>query len=275
MYMKTCLSSRCEHRYLKAAKEIKVAWRDRKIIPELAEKYPETTIILQLIGAEEIDWVEIKDYNNLCKGNLICAAAYIHELFECASHNIRYYYGFPINTFSELQALKNIGVCYVRLGEGLFFHMPKVKDIGVPVRIVPNVAYTDGIPRDNGIAGHWVRPEDMLLYQDYVETIEFEDAGVKKEQALFRIYTSQEGWYGDINDLITNLNYSASNKMLPNNITMERIHCGQQCKINGRCQVCFRAFDLAQPDKIKEYFKEYPEALQQLRDLQAQEEKHS
>lgn len=268
--MKTCLSSRCEPRYLKAAQEIKVAWRDRKIIPELTEKYENATVILHFIGANtEINWTEIEDYNNICKQNFICATSCLEEMYYCSQKNIKFYYGYPINTFYELQALKNLGVCYVRLGTGLFFSMEKVKNIGVPIRIIPNVAYVDGLPRPNGIAGHWVRPEDMLLYQDYVDTIEFEDCSIKKEQALYRIYTSQQGWYGDINDLITNLNYSAANKMLPNNITMERLNCGQKCQINGHCQICYRAFNLADPNKIKEYFDEFPEALKQLKELQS------
>ena len=51
--MKFCLGARQTEEYLKKADEIKVDFRDRNIIPDLAEKYPDKTIILvQYIGDE-------------------------------------------------------------------------------------------------------------------------------------------------------------------------------------------------------------------------------
>ena len=51
--MKFCLSARQNDAYLEKADEIKVDFRDRNVIPELADKYPGKTIILvQYIGDE-------------------------------------------------------------------------------------------------------------------------------------------------------------------------------------------------------------------------------
>ena len=42
--MKYCLSSRCSSKYLSQADEIKVAWRDRESIIDLANEYQSATI---------------------------------------------------------------------------------------------------------------------------------------------------------------------------------------------------------------------------------------
>jgi hypothetical protein len=78
----------------------------------------------------------------------------------------------------------------------------------------PNVAYYAYIPRDDGVCGGWVRPEDVDYYADYVDVFEFEDCDEKKEKALFKIYAEQGKWPGLLNDLITNLNYTAINRMI-------------------------------------------------------------
>lgn len=53
--MKFCLSSRNNYEYLKKADEIKVEYRDRKIIPDLYEDFQKANIILLCIKDEEMD----------------------------------------------------------------------------------------------------------------------------------------------------------------------------------------------------------------------------
>jgi hypothetical protein len=53
--------------------------------------------------------------------------------------------------------------------------------MGIKLRVVPNISYYAFIPRDNGVCGSWIRPEDLELYEPYIETIEFEDCDIKKE----------------------------------------------------------------------------------------------
>ena len=50
--MKYCLSSRNEKKYLELASEIKVQYRDKNIIPDLLEDYPEANIILEIFDIE-------------------------------------------------------------------------------------------------------------------------------------------------------------------------------------------------------------------------------
>ena len=252
--MKVCLQNRQEAKYLKYADEIKVGFRDRRALPDMFEKYPEKDFILELYSDSEIDWNDIREYNILSQGKLILCIANREQMNMCKEIDAKFYFGYPISSFYDLRAAVACGVCYVRLDAPIFFQLDKVKELGVPVRAVPNVAYLDFIPREDGVCGTWIRPEDLEDYEEYVEVIEFEDCDNRKEQALYRIYIEQKAWPGELNDIISNLNYNGTNRMIPpHTFGIKRAVCGQRCQETGRCKICYRTLDLANPTLLSEY----------------------
>lgn len=253
--MKYCLKNRQESLYLKKANEIKVDFRDRRSIPDLIEKYPEATIILMCYPGEEINWTDCEKWKILSRDKFILCLSNLDDAPNCKENGIPFYIGYPVKTFYELRALKELGVCYVRLAEPLFFQMDEVKQFGIPIRAVPNVAYIDGFPRKNGVCGTWIRPEDIDTYAPYVEVLEFEAADIDKEQALYRIYAEQKEWPGEMDMLFTNFNYQGYNRMIMPKVAESRLNCGQRCQASGACRICYRAADLAIPDKF-DYLKE-------------------
>jgi len=251
--MKYCLNCRQEKAYLQKADEIKVEFRDRKIIPDLIDNYPDATIILMCYSGEEINWNDCVRWNVLAKGNFIMCLSSFEDAKVCKEKELKFYIGYPIKTFYELNALKDLGVCYVRLAEPLFFQMDEVKLFNIPVRVIPNIAFTDTFPHPDGVCGTWIRPEDVDTYAPYVETIEFEDCDNRKEQALYRLYAEQKNWPGNLSMIITNLEYPAVNRMILPDVARSRLNCGQKCQMNRHCKICYRAFDLADPEKIRDY----------------------
>ena len=54
--------------------------------------------------------------------------------------------------------------------------------------------------------------------------------------------------------IIENLNYLGTNRMISKDVTIARMNCRQKCQnVNGTCRICYRALDLANPDRITEY----------------------
>lgn len=253
--MKYCLNSRQEHSYLQKADEIKVEFRDKNSILDLIEKYPDKTIIVMCYNDYTINWNEVYMWKTVSQNRIIMCLSSVVDANECRERNIPFYMGYPVKTFYELNALKDYGVCYVRLAEPLFFEMDKVKNVGIPVRVVPNVTYIDGVPRKDGVCGTWLRPEDIELYEEYVSVCEFEDCNEEKEQALFRIYAEQHKWPGTMSLLFTNFNHEGTNRMILPEVAQKRLNCGQRCQSGGACKICYRAVDLAEPDKYG-YLKE-------------------
>lgn len=251
--MKYCLSNRQETSYLNKADEIKVDFRDKNSIVDLIEKYPDKTIIVMCYDDAIINWNEVNMWKVLSHNKLIMCLASVSNAKECKEKGIPFYMGYPVKTFYELNSLKNYGVCYVRLAEPLFFEMDKVKKVGIPVRVVPNVAYIDGIPREDGVCGSWLRPEDVDTYEPYVDVLEFEDCTMEKEQALFRIYAEQKRWPGSMSLLFTNFKHEGTNRLILPEVAQKRLNCGQRCQSGGACKICYRALNLAMPEKIRNY----------------------
>ena len=193
--MKYSLSSRQSAEYLKKADEIKVEYRDRKIIPDLAEKYPNARINLVLPydwkSEQEIDWKEIYTYSKLTRDNFILGITSSNHLSQADEHKIDVYHRAPIHTFQELNDVRQSGIDEVILGAPLFFHLDKIKRYfpTMKIRAVANVALPEGsMSYNDGVCGLWIRPEDVALYEEYgVTTIEF-FADHSAEQALYRIY---------------------------------------------------------------------------------------
>ena len=261
--MKYCVSSRVGKTTLSKADEIKFAYRDRKAIPDYFDAYPDTDIILQCSYADEIDWDEIKTYHVLGRGHFILCLSKMVDLQQADDLGYRYYYGMPLHNAYELNIFANRKVEYVCVEAPLFFKMDYIKSQGKPVRITANVAYKDNLPRENGVAGVWVRPEDLNdTYADYIAAIEFEEVEIEKEELLFRIYAEDHEWRQALKLIINGLNEEGSNRLLSKKMSEFRLNCGQKCEEGGNCRICYRELDLADPQKLTEYAKEvHPELL--------------
>lgn len=256
--MKLCLGARQERQYLDWADEIIFEYRDRNAIPDYIERYPGKIIILTCFWQDELDWEEIENYKILAQNNFLLAINQISIALECIDREVRFYLAYPINSYDELTAVLALGSEYVRLGAPLFFDMDNIKRTFpmAKIRLIPNIAYDDIYPRENGIAGTWVHPEDIKMYEPYVDILEFQDADVRKERALIRIYWEDREWPGDLQMLITNFNAPGVNRMIPSEVTEKRLNCRQVCKSHKSCHICYNATLLANPALLQEYKEE-------------------
>ena len=228
-------------------------WRDRNIIYDLCEKYPEAQInLVRLYGTEgEIDWQELETFKTLARNQIVYGFSESADLDEARKRNFRHYCPVPVRTYAELEDYKRAGVCRVYLSAPLFFEMDKVKQFGIPVCAVANVANADALfSRPDGVTGTWIRPEDVDAYEPYIEVLEFM-GDRKQEQALFRVYTDRKCWQGELGLLIQDLNYPCTNRMIPPDLAEKRLNCGQRCKAMGACRLCYRMMDLANPDLLR------------------------
>ena len=97
--------------------------------------------------------------------------------------------------------------------------------------------------RRNGICGTYVRPEDVDIYAQYVDHIEFVTDSLDKEEALLRIYRAKN-WPGNLNILLDYLNENVDNRGLPEDFGETRLQCGQKCQEGRNCHYCINAMRL-------------------------------
>lgn len=277
--MKYCLSSLCKDNILSQVDEIKFLWKNRRAIPDFIEKYPNATIILhKTVDTDASEWDDLKMFNTLAQGRFIVAVNSVDEMELAKSFGIKFYWGYPITSFFELNAIAEMGVEYIRLGMPLFFELDKVKEItDIPIRAVPNIAYNDGLPRLNGAFGQWIRPEDLeTTYADYISAVEFEGVHTEQEEFLYEVYHTRRRWKFELEHIIVNLNMSGKNKMLPENIGEMRLNCGQRCQSKPNvCQFCYRALQMANVERVEEYINEVmPERMPTEEEFENWEEEH-
>ena len=251
--MKWCLSSRQSEEYLLKADEIKVQYRDRKFIYDIPEKYPNATVILVLPfdPATVVDWKEISTFNVYMEHRFILCLTHLNDYQKCQEAGIKFYYGFPASNFYELNCMKKLGVCYVRLAGAPAFNLSVAKNIGIPIRVVPNIANEFNWPDEDGVCGSWIRPEDLEYLEKYIDAVEFEDCDLQKEQALYRIYAIEKNWPGRVDMLISNITTEATNRLIEPGFGMFRANCGQKCQENKRCNYCYNLLYLANEERIE------------------------
>ena len=241
--MKYCLSSRQSGKYLSLADEIKVQSKDYRQISDLFVNYPNKTIILD-IPNEDLNNEDMKkaieQYGKASK-NFCCCIYNLNERLWFEQRGIKFYYGYPINTYYDMRGLIDLGVEYIKVTAPLTFDIDVLAKNNIKFRMIPNVAYDAYVPRRSGMYGQWVRPEDVQYYESGIYVFEFEDAGLEKERTLYDIYTKGV-WNGNLNLLITNLNIDVDNRALPEEIGEIRANCKQRCMQTGTCHFCETVF---------------------------------
>lgn len=252
--MKFCLTYWQQPSLLEEADEIKVLFRDRAILPELYEKYPTKTFILSLFPRKEleIDWTELNNYNTLSRGKLILEAYESWEIIEADKNNIPVYSGNPVTTFYQAKTLIGMNVCYLLVDAPLFFNLGTLKILtDCPVRAIPNIANKDNLVHEDGVLGSWIRPEDLELYKNVIDTIEFTATDDKQEATLFDIYKHKKTWPVRLDIIVSDLGHPAVNRLILKKAMEKRLNCGQHCVEDGMCHSCYRALDMANTEFVK------------------------
>jgi len=226
--MNYCLSSQVDKEYYKKAQEIRIKYKELNKLLDIYEINSNLSIILTITSQQkdEIQWNEIDKYNKMWQDKVIVETDSFDIMEACKLFNIKYFYAIPVNNFYDLKALIDLGCCDVKIDAPLTHMLDKLDNFDITIRMSPNVAYYAYIPREDGVIGSWVRPDDVKLYEEYIDVFEFEDCDKRKEEALYRVYAEQQTWPSDLNNLITNLNFNANNRLILPEFGEIRMNCG-------------------------------------------------
>lgn len=229
---------------LNKADEIKLRFNDIDSMYDFIEQMPNKTYILD-VPKEDTLKLDLK----ICQAFaekidfIIC----LHDLRAAkliAAAGLKWYWAYPIATYFELQGVIALEPCYLYITAPLTMDLATIINVtNIPLRMAPNIAYDAYVPRDNGICGQWVRPEDTDKYEMYITTFEFATSDLTKEATLFHVYAENKEWPGNLNLLITNLDYDVDNRAIPDEVVEVRMYCRQKCMAGRRCRLCENAFN--------------------------------
>ena len=163
---------------------------------------------------------------------------------------------FNADSLDKLKELCEMGVTDVYVSGSLGFDLKSARIIAdkynVKIRVIPNMAQVatfglfEGKRKD--ISSFWIRPEDIHMYEDLVDVIEF-IGNDKKQSTFYEIYFQSKTWKGNLAVIIAGLE-DVNNIAIPKEFTERRLDCGKKCLID-KCHSCFKYKNLA--DLAKEH----------------------
>ena len=175
--------------------------------------------------------------------------------------NIDFFFAEGADTWDKLLSFIQAGVSEVYIINELAFDIVRVSDVcrnySVKIRMYPNVAQTSAEVKDylDTFKFFYIRPEDLYLYEEYVNTLEF-FGPIDRQEVLYRIYEVNKEWVDDLSILIIGLNKYVFNGAINPSLGRRRLNCKKKCAA-GECIACDNAAHTA--EKLAEmnlYFKE-------------------
>ena len=109
------------------------------------------------------------------------------------------------------------------------------------IRAVPNSSAVIGNMRPNSF---FIRPEDLMKYQEAIDIIFFREKDVSREELIFTIY-KRGTFIGNLEELIPVTREPTSNALFKEDFAETRLNCRQSCKIPGHhCAYCRTYFNI-------------------------------
>lgn len=251
--MKYTLSGRQPLSALRKADEIKMKYKDRERLMDYVKELPDKTFIIE-VPKEELE-LDMNLFDAL-QGDfhIIFAIQDVKLIKTLKEHQFEFYWNYPIFTWYELDTIISYEPCYLFLTAPLCFSLKQVKEkTNIPIRLCVNVANYDYLPRERGLFGPYVRPEDIGIYEAWVTAVDFSTDDLEKERTYLHVYKENGNWPGNLNLLLDNFNINIDNRLLPEEFGERRANCGQRCMIANTCHYCQSAIMLADTIRNKYY----------------------
>lgn len=210
---------------------------DYDIFQALKEKYPDSNIVL-------------------------CLPFYNKELESFLSTNgVPHYYNEIITNWDKFNGFLSLAVTDIFIGEELAFSAKILSSIAKKMekslRIFCNVCQSswDATP---SIKTFFIRPEDIDLYEDIIDTVEFYigDTDVVKLNTIYDIYTKDKKWFGKLNEIIVGYEGDEDSRFIIPRFGEKRLNCEKVCVKGNQsvCRICDRIVELSQTLQDKGIF---------------------
>lgn len=274
--MKYCLRYTNICTKLNKCQEITIKYIEDKGLVDFLEKYNSKRVNLLVNPtyfpeSEVCKLIAIK--NTYPQYNFAVALSlYNFELMTTLRINkIPFYVAKPCMDWGMFNILLESGVCDIDLSGPLAFELGNVKrvlnslDRKVQIRVTPNKVSDLYLKKMNSLIGFFIRPEDVEIYEGYVDVLDFE--GLEHQDTFYSIYAEQKMFIGQLNQCIYDFKEQIDNKGLITLFGERRRDCGRQCLQGGRCRRCYSLANLAKPmgerarEKILETLKKEQEKI--------------
>ena len=176
------------------------------------------------------------------------ASIYIPFFKEKIFDNYRknkYYFNMPVKNIGDIYNAIDLEVDEVYISGDLAFVLPQAKELldfrNIKIRAFPNICQKEWNGKTpSAFKGFFIRPENVDLYANYIDTLEFYGLdNEQKQNVLYETYAIEKRWYGPIKEIIIGLDdCDIDNRFIIPRFAQKRINCGRSCLYNNKCQLC-------------------------------------
>ena len=179
---------------------------------------------------------------------------------------IPFYFQYPISDWDVLTGYVNLGVSDVFITGVLAFELDKVKEVlaekGITIRCYANICQSIWDEGDT-FKKFYIRPEDMDIYSQYIDVVEFYDAE-NQQNVLYDVYFHDKKWVGDLREIVKGLRVKVNNYyILGSDFAERRAKCGKKCLKGNRCSLCERIKELAETIENSDEYEVYERTMRE------------
>lgn len=180
---------------------------------------------------------------NLPNLNIVLRVPYSKNICqECKKLEIPFFFSdFFANSWEILNGQIKDGVSDVYIVESLGFDIIKCAEIAhqnnVKIRVFPDIAQSAWDNDKDDIRKFFIRPDDLIQYEPYIDTIEFIGHSVDKQDILCEIYQKQK-WAGQLKEIISDFSVDIDNRTILPRFAQNRLNCQKKCLRGSSCNIC-------------------------------------
>lgn len=258
--MKYCINYSNKSHIIDKVDEILIRYDKNKILELFTQFIPahlNQRVIVQLMEENNIDTIVnnlkkiISIYNENKDIKFDIQLPFYNQKFmeELKDTNLKYFFKVAANSWDKFTGLISQNVSDIYITDELAFELDKIAEIAhknnIKVRIYPNIAQSRW-DKLSDILKFFIRPEDIEMYEPYVDVCEFYGDKAQQIDTYYKIYQEDKKWFGDLQEIIIGLDSKIDSRYIIPRFAEKRIKCGKDCLKGGKCKMCKRILDLSE-----------------------------
>lgn len=158
------------------------------------------------------------------------------------------YFNTKVTDWDTLIGMAELNISDMYITENLGFDLPFVseylKEKGIRVRTFANVCQSSWFTTPT-LKTFFIRPEDVDIYDPYVDVLEFYYERIDQQNVLYRVYAIEKKWSGNLAEIIIGFNENIDSRCILPEFAERRLRCNKRCLRTNNCQFCDRMLKLS------------------------------
>lgn len=248
--MHSCIEWRKGFKYLPQVDQFNIDFRNKEIkLHQFLDKYAQSQRVnIRLPEDYTKDNLELLEAAYEKGYNIAIILPDIYYTERLKEKGVPFFLGAPAKAWDEFIGFLSLGVSDVYITGELGFELDKISNIAkknnVKIRCYANIIQSSW-KGEKGLKGFFIRPEDVDIYSQFVDVIEFYDT-VDQQNVLYDVYFHSKEWNGKLREIVKGLTDDVNNYyILGGEFARRRSHCGKRCLKDNSCKLCDRLIQLA------------------------------